>query len=119
MLAIIPENQIINWKIKFGTANKKPKNGNILTIITRAKTIMYAAEKSGTQIRFVSHEKKEILPKYIASTGDIAKVVHISMASAADSLFGILHLFVKNFESGCAKMPMAITLRKLIKKPAS
>jgi PleD family two-component response regulator len=63
MLAIIPENQIINWKIKFGTANKKPKNGNILTIITRAKTIMYAAEKSGTQIRFVSHEKKEIFPK--------------------------------------------------------
>ena len=75
----------------FGINSKKPKNLKADTTNTSAKTRIYANENSGTQIRFVSHEKKEICPKYSARIGEIARVVDMSMASAFAKAFGILH----------------------------
>ena len=90
-LEITPENQIINCIMMFGINSKKPKNLNAETTNTSANTSMYAKENNGTQIRFVSQEKKEICPKYKAKIGEIASVVETSIASAFERAFGILH----------------------------
>lgn len=103
----------------FGIKSKNPKNLKADTTNTSANTKIYAKEKSGTQTRLVSHEKKEICPKYSARIGEIASVVEMSIASAFAKPFGILHFELKNFVSGVTKTPIAITLIKLIKNPAS
>ena len=79
-VAIHAAKMMMNCNIQFGTIRRKPKKPNTLTTITKMNTIMYASENSGTHIIFTTSERMEILEKYSAKIGAIAKVVTKLMA---------------------------------------